>query len=112
MKLPEIKREPYKTTLRIWKVDLRKTFKDYTDDQKRILYYLIDNPTITRKEAKEELVMDNYTFRTTINELLEKDMVEVVGKGRGTKYILRISSLEQSYSIKRILRFIEDKINK
>lgn len=56
--------------------------------------------------------MDNYTFRTTINELLEKDMVEVVGKGRGTKYILRISSLEQSYSIKRILRFIEDKINK
>lgn len=112
LKLPEIKREPYKTTLRIWKVDLRKTFKDYTDDQKRILYYLIDNPTITRKEAKEELVMDNYTFRTTINELLEKDMVEVVGKGRGTKYILRISSLEQSYSIKRILRFIEDKINK
>ena len=56
--------------------------------------------------------MDNYTFRTTINELLEKGVIEIMGKGRATKYILKKSSLEQSYSMKRILRIVEDRITK
>lgn len=110
LKLPEVIREQYKTTLRIWKVDLEKTFEGYSEDQKKILYYLIENQSIARSEAKDQLSMDNYTFRTTINQLLEKDMVDVMGKGRATRYILKLSSPEQSYNMKRILRFIEDNI--
>ena len=54
--------------------------------------------------------MDNYTFRITINQLLEKDMVDIMGKGRSTRYILKLSSPERSYKLKRILRSIEDNI--
>ena len=112
LKLPEVIREQYKTTLRIWKVDLEKTFEDYTDNQKKLLYFLVENQAISRADANEQLKMDNYTFRTTINELLEKDVIEIMGKGRATKYILKKSSLEQSYSMKRILRIVEDRITK
>lgn len=110
LKLPEILREQYKTTLRIWKVDLEKTFEDYSEDQKKILYYLIENQSIARSEANDQLAMDNYTFRATINQLLDKNMVDIIGKGRSTRYILKLSSPEQSYNMKRILRFIEDSI--
>ncbi|MDK6863971.1 MULTISPECIES: RNA-binding domain-containing protein [Nosocomiicoccus] len=112
LKLPEVIREQYKTTLRIWKVDLEKTFEDYTDNQKKLLYFLVENQAISRADANEQLKMDNYTFRTTINELLEKGVIEIMGKGRATKYILKKSSLEQSYSMKRILRIVEDRITK
>lgn len=110
LKLPEIIRDQYQTKLRIWKVDLEKTFGGYPEDQKKILYFLIENQSIARSEAKDQLSMDNYTFRITINQLLEKDMVDIMGKGRSTRYILKLSSPERSYKLKRILRSIEDNI--
>lgn len=110
LKLPEIFREQYRTTLRIWKVDLQKTFESYTDHQKKILYYLIENQSISRSDANSKLEMDNYIFRTTINELLDKGIVDVIGRGRATRYVLKMSSPEQSYNIKRVLRMIEDSL--
>ena len=54
--------------------------------------------------------MENHTFRTTVTNLLSKDMIEVRGKGRSTRYVLKMSTPEQSYGIKRLLRSIEDDI--
>ncbi len=110
LKFPEIIREQHRTLVRIWKVDLEKTFESYQEDQKKILYYLIENQTIKRSEANEKLNMDNHIFRHAVNELLEKGMIEIMGKGRSTKYVLTLSSPEQSYIVKKILRLIEDRI--
>lgn len=110
LKLPEILRGQDKTTVRIWKVDLSKTFESYPDNQQKILFYLIDNHSISRSEANEKLDMENHTFRTNISQLLDKDMIEVVGKGRSTKYVLKMTSPEKSYSMKRLLRLVEDTI--
>lgn len=112
LKLPEVLRGQYKTTMRIWKVDLEKTFEGYPEDQRKILYYLIRNQSIARSEAIKELAMDSYTFRITIQALLENNMLDITGKGRSTRYVLKRSSPEQSYNIKRILRSIEDSINR
>ena len=110
LKLPEIIREQDKTVVRIWKVDIAKTFEHYPENQQKLLFYLVENQFISRSEANEKLKMDNYTFRTNIDILLKKNLIEVIGKGRSTKYVLKMSSSEHSYSIKRYLRTIEDKI--
>ena len=108
LKLPEVIRDQYSTTLRIWKVDLEKVIEKYPSPQKEILYYLIKNRSISRKEAESDLSIENHKFRVAINTLLEKGMIDVVGSGRSTKYIFKKSSSEYSYSLKRLLRELED----
>lgn len=108
LKLPEVIRDQYSTSLRIWKVDLEKIIKKYPSPQKEILLYLIHNQSISRGEAEENLSIENYQFRVAINTLLDDEMVDVVGKGRSTRYVLKATSSEYSYSIKRLLRSVED----
>lgn len=110
LKFPEIIREQDRTVVRIWKVDLEKAFESYQDDQKKILYYLMENQTIQRSEANEKLKMDNHIFRHAINKLLEDEIIEMIGKGRSTRYVLKLSSPQHSYIVKKLLRLIEDNI--
>lgn len=110
LKLPEIVREQDYTSVRIWKVDLEETFKDYSESQQKILYYLIEHHSISRGEAIGNMNMAPYHFRVTMSELLEMNLVEMVGKGPSTKYLLKPSLPEQSYSLKRLLKFLEDRI--
>lgn len=108
LKLPEVIREQYSTTLRIWKIDLEKIIEKYPTAQKEILLYLIKNQSISRGEAEEKLSIDNYQFRMAINKLMEEGMIDIEGRGRSTKYVLKTSSSEYSYSMKRLLRLVED----
>lgn len=108
LKLPEVIRGQYSTSLRIWKVDLEQIIDKYPSPQREILLYLIKNQSISRKEAEEKLLIENYQFRVAINDLLEGEMVDVVGRGRATRYVLKTGSSEYSYSMKRLLRLIED----
>lgn len=108
LKFPEVIRDQYSTSLRIWKVDLEKIIEKYPSPQKEILLYLIKHQSISRGEAEENLSIENYQFRVAINILLEEEIIDVVGGGRSTRYILKTSSSEYSYSMKRLLRLIED----
>lgn len=110
LKYPEIYRKQDRTIIRIWKVDLEETFKTYPSTQKKILKFIFDYHAINRKEAYEKLQISNYDFRVAIDGLLQKNIIETEGKGRATKYILKKSSLEHSYSLKRHLKKIEDLI--
>lgn len=108
LKLPEVMRLQYSTILRIWKVDLEKIIEKYPSPQREILLYLIQNHSISRGEAEEKLSIENYHFRVAINTLLDEEMVDVIGKGRSTRYVLKTNSMEFSYSMKRLLRLVED----
>lgn len=110
LKFPEIIRNQYSTGLRIWKVDLEKIIEKYPSIQREILLYLIKNQSISRREAEENLSIDNYQFRAATNTLLEKGMIEMRGRGRSTRYNLKINSSEYSYSMKRLLRLVEDNL--
>ncbi|MDO4720994.1 MAG: ATP-binding protein [Peptostreptococcaceae bacterium] len=74
------------------------------------LLFFGENSSIKRSEANDVLKMDNYAFRRTLEQLLEKDVIEVRGKGRATTYVLKLTTPEQSYSMKKILRSLEDNI--
>lgn len=108
LKLPEVIRDQYSTSLRIWKVDLEKIIEKYPSPQKEILLYLIKHQSISRGEAEEKLLIENYQFRVAVNDLLEEGMLDIIGRGRSTRYMLKTSSSEYSYSIKRLLRLVED----
>ena len=108
LRLPEVMRGQYSTGLRIWKVDLEKIIEKYPSPQKEILLYLIKHRSITRREAEKNLSIDSYQFRRAINTLLEEGTIDVIGKGRSTEYVLQMSSPEYSYSVKRLLRLVED----
>lgn len=108
LKLPEVIRDQYSTSLRIWKVDLEKIIEKYPSPQKEILLYLIKYQSISRAEAEENLSIENYQFRVAINTLLKEGVIDLIGKGRATRYWLKTSSSEYSYSMKRLLRFVED----
>ncbi len=68
--------------------------------------------SINRKDALTKLNMNAYVFRTITSELLEENILEMIGKGPSTKYILKRSSPEQSYMLKRALKKIEDFITR
>ena len=108
LKIPEVIREQYSTSLRIWKVDLEKIIEKYPSPQKEILLYLIRHQSISRGEAEENLLIEKYQFRVAIDSLLEEGVIEVIGRGRSTRYVLKFGSSEYSYSLKRILRLVED----
>ncbi len=110
LKLPEVIRDQDKTTIRIWKVDLKKIFENYPESQRKILNYLLQEHFISRSKAKKELEIDNYEFRTATNSLLKEGLIEAVGQGRSTKYQLKPSSLEHSHSLKLLLRKLEDSL--
>lgn len=108
LKTPDVLREQDRTVVRIWKVDLEKTFEVYPENQQKILHFLVKNHSITRGEANSELSLDAYAFRIAVNELQAADVIVRMGKGRATRYILKPSTSESSFSIKHHLRMIED----
>lgn len=112
LKYPEINRAQDKTEIRIWKVDLEKTFANFPENEQLILYYLIKNQTISRKEAKNELAISDYQFRLSIDSLIDKKMLEVIGRGPSTKYMLKPSSSESYLSIKNMMRKFLDVMNR
>lgn len=112
LKSPEIKRDKYSTTVRIWKIDLEKMIVDYPENERKIIKYLIQNYFINKKEANEKLDINDYSFRNSVKNLIDKNILESIGKGRSTKYTLKINSQEYIYSLKKILKTIDDNLVK
>lgn len=109
--LPEIKREQEQTVVRVWKIDIGQIFEKYSTIEKQILYYTLENQSISRREANEKLLIEKHTFRNAIDKLLDDEIIERIGNGPATKYSLKQTSLEMQYSIKKLLRRIEDDIS-
>lgn len=109
--LPEIKREQEQTVVRVWKIDIGQIFEKYSTIEKQILYYTLENQSISRREANEKLLIEKHTFRNAIDKLLDDEIMERIGNGPATKYSLKQTSLEMQYSIKKLLRRIEDDIS-
>lgn len=110
LKSPEVKTRNNKTVVRIWKVDLNHMLKDLTDIEQKIMNYVIENGYITRKVMMKDLGIKEYSYRTAIQNLIDNEMLTVIGKGAGTRYTLVVSSQEHYYSMKKLLRKIEDSL--
>src|SRR5699024_790266 len=108
LKTPELTTDFDTTLIRIWKVDVTKNFENLEINEQAIMYYVFDNGEITRSVASTELNLSPSEFRTATQSLIKNNLLFKVGRSTATKYVLPPSSEEQAFSIKRLLKEIED----
>lgn len=58
-------------------------------DKKDILLFLLDNITISRKEAVSLLNLGETKIKEIFNELINVKLIEIHGQGRSTYYTLK-----------------------
>ncbi|MEY8701653.1 RNA-binding domain-containing protein [Francisella philomiragia] len=71
---------------------LRTITNDYeqlTKEEQEILLYLLNNKTISRKEAIEILKVQKTKAHEILSELVEKNLIIRNGQGRSTHYVLK-----------------------
>ncbi len=71
---------------------LRPIMTDYdrlTIEEKEVLHYLLGNPKITRKTAVELLKIGETKAKKVFNSLIKKELIQRLGKGRSTYYVLK-----------------------
>ncbi len=112
LKIPEVTTTFDSTIVTIWKVDLLSSYLDVTKDEKTILKYIIENGSISKNDVIENNLMTEYKFRENLKTLQSKRYIEIVGKGRSTKYVLPKTSSEQYHIIKQQIKNLGDFMTK
>ena len=88
------------------------SYRDVTQDERAILKYIIANGRIRKNDVIENNLMTEYKFRENLKTLQSKKYIEIVGKGRSTKYVLPRSSSEQYHIIKQQIKNLSDFMTK
>lgn len=57
-------------------------------EKQKVLLYLLDNGSITRKQAKNILNFQNTKTYKILTEMVKEDLLIMKGKGKNTHYIL------------------------
>lgn len=112
LKIPEVSTTFDSTIVTIWKVDLLSSYQDISKDEKAILKYIIENGSISKNDVIENNLMTEYRFRESLKTLQNKKYIEIVGKGRSTKYVLPRTSSEQYHIIKQQIKNLGDFMTK
>lgn len=112
LKIPEVSTTFDSTIITIWKVDLLSSYRDVTKDEKVILKYITENGSISKNDIIENNLMTEYKFRESLKLLQSKKYIEIVGKGRSTKYVLPKSSSERYHIIKQQIKNLGDSMTK
>jgi Fic family protein len=66
----------------------KQPFLDLNKRQLKILKYLQTIPTVKREDYVHMLEVSSMTAFRDLNELVDKKLIKIQGKGRGTKYML------------------------
>lgn len=108
--LPTIQSPFDSTTIIIWKVDFKHNINKLPEPDKSILEYISEKGSIKRKQIENDLGLagQEYSYRRTLDRLIEQEFIKRVGSGPGTKYILKKTSQEHYYLMKQTMREIED----
>lgn len=112
LKIPEVTTTFDSTIVTIWKVDLLSSYRNISEDEKTILKYIIENGNISKNDVIENNLMTEYKFRENLKTLQNKRYIEIVGKGRSTKYVLPRTSSEQYHIIKQQIKNLGDFMTK
>lgn len=64
------------------------SYEQLTNEKRDILLYLLDNHKISRKEATELIRLINTKTYEILSELVDANLIEKHGQGRGTFYTI------------------------
>lgn len=69
--------------------NVKQPFLDINKRQLKILKYLQTIPTVKREDYIQMMDVSTMTAYRDLNELVDKKLLKLTGRGRGTKYMLR-----------------------
>lgn len=69
-----------------YRVYITKENLDFSDDEKKVYYYIKEKGYITTKLCKDELGYTKYKSISILNALLDNKAIVKIGTGKNTKY--------------------------
>lgn len=103
---PELEVSLKDTRLKLWVAELEDSYPEFCEDTRKVLLFVRENNSVTMKQMEDGLGFTNYRVRKAIDELVESNLVEIVGEGRARRYKWGFSKLEAIAamdSLKKIL---------
>lgn len=92
---PEVDTNLESTEIRVWNIDLADSYPDLNEEEKNILRYFHKNSSpISINELSKKIGFTYYMTKKILQNLLDKNFIEQIGKGPATKYMLKTSSKE------------------
>ena len=93
---PEVYTDIEKTDLRIWNIDFADSYPELVDEAKDILRVILkSNMPISVSKIREEAGLSDYKVRKWLAILDEKKLIQRMGSGPVTKYVVRETSDEK-----------------
>lgn len=94
-RMPELDITLKSTFLQMWIAAPEDSYPDFSENTRKVFLYIKENYRVTLKEIEENTKISYHFVRKALQELLEKDFIEITGQSRATKYILKLSKIEQ-----------------
>ncbi len=108
-KKEKIKSDPNK---RIYYPIGRKKERNLTENQKKLIFNIMNHPGITQKELVNKTKINRITIRNNISELVEKQLLTLTKDGKETHHFyIYPDELEKQETLKVITKFLLDKID-
>lgn len=93
---PEVYTDIEKTDLRIWNIDFADSYPELEDEAKTVLRVILKSAEpIPVSKMREETGLSDYKIRKWLETLGEKKLVQKIGNGPATRYIIRETSDEK-----------------
>lgn len=106
---PDVQVGVNSTNLKIWMVDLADAHPELSEQEKQILKVLIKEVVpVPSSKIKESVELSKYYFDKSIRKLLEEDLIVQSGQGKGTKYSLKVGTVEHLTSVHKMVNIFND----
>lgn len=95
-RMPEIVTDIERTELKVWNIDLVETHPELGEDEKVVLQYIVKKGAgKSVRELSKILNISEYRVRKAMISLENNHhLIETVGRGKATKHVLKVGSVE------------------
>lgn len=103
-RIPEIKTSLEKTELRIWYIDIINSYPELDDDEYKVFDCIYKSKKLlSKKEIIQMTGLTEYPVRKALVNLEESNKIQKNGKGRATKYTMKVDSKEMLTTLQMII---------
>lgn len=107
LRTPEVDTSFDSTEVRIWKINMLESLSGLNEVETSIIKYAMEKPAFKIKDIVNSTSYKDHTVRKNVNNLVEKEMLQKIGNGKATMFVLSSSEETGVMTFKRLLKEIE-----
>ena len=100
-RMPELKTDLKCTSLKIWSIALADSIEGLTLEDQKVLSYIREVKIAKIRDIQEGTGLASHIIRKALKRLIEKDVIQIIGKARATAYKWKPSLIEQVAELDR-----------